>query len=103
MTATLDHVAQRAEALALANRIRLDRYALKRRVATSPDPRRELRALLRDMPECMQTAAAYDVVRWVPRVGPTKAEQIIRHAGIVGPRRQLGLLDLALGIKDAER
>lgn len=69
---------QRRFNLLRANQVRSERAVLKERMA-----RREvlLDDILQAPPECALTATVFDVIRWAPFFGETKARAALRRLG----------------------
>lgn len=86
----MDHIedarlAQRMTALAAANDIRTKRKELKERMAVGQEDAREL---LAQPPELIATVEIGEFLKWIPRVGKSKAREIARKAR-VSPSRPL--------------
>lgn len=71
---TAEAVSQRESALAKANYVRTRRAALRREVRAG---RQDLRELVREPPDVMSGASVYDVLQWLPRVGPMRAKRAL--------------------------
>ena len=85
--------AQRMEALKRANEVRTSRAKLKRDLKAG---RANLSALLRDPPECLQTAKVFDILMAVPKFGRVKANRVLTHCR-VSPSKTIG------GLSDRQR
>lgn len=76
---------QRMTALTAANAIRTKRKELKERMAVGQEDAREL---LAQPPELIENVEIGEFLRWVPRIGKSKAREIARKAR-VSPSRPL--------------
>lgn len=78
-------LSQQERALIRANHVRLGRAELKRQVKRKDV---DLRTLITEPPEVMETATVFDVLQWLPRVGPERARRIL--FGVCGLTLTLG-------------
>lgn len=107
MTATAEVASQQMQALDVANKIRLDRAALRRDIAALPrlEGRARIAELLADPPACIHSMLVVDLLRWPQRVGMTaalrlcKLAEIGEHERIAGPYlRYVGSTDRSSGV-----
>ena len=77
---------QRMDALARANRIRIQRAQLKRDLKSG---RRSIHSLLLDPPEYIETAKVFDMLLAVPKYGRVKVNKILAHCRIA-PSKTIG-------------
>jgi hypothetical protein len=90
-TATIDPgMTQRMTALASANSIRMERAEYKRRLAAGQVTFTDL---LWDLPDCLDTCPVYELLRSVPKLGPTKASRVLGDVTF-SENRKLGTLTI---------
>lgn len=94
-------LAQRFDALARANHIRLTRAQIKREVKRGE---RRIDGLLREPPEELESMKVFDLLMTAPKVGRVKANKMLMRTRIAPSKqvgglseRQRGELLLALG------
>ena len=71
--------AQAMEALALANEVRYARAKLKKRIAADPHVIFEV---LDDPPACVQSAGVEEILRALPRFGPSRVKFLLLGAQV---------------------
>lgn len=86
-------LAQRMDALALANEVRVARARLKRDLRAG---RRSLAPLLLDPPEWLETAKVFDLLLATPKIGRVKAHKRMQRA-MISPSKTMG------GLSDRQR
>lgn len=91
-------LAQRARALDIANKIRLDRVQLKRDLISGAI---ELEVVLGAPPECAAKVPVFEVLQWIPEVGMSRARKLIR--GLVSETLPLKAMGAATRAQLIER
>ncbi len=77
---------QRMDALNRANEIRMERARLKRELKAG---RLQIKSLLLDPPEYLQTAKVFDLLLAVPKYGRVKANRVLQQCRI-SPSKTIG-------------
>jgi hypothetical protein len=90
---------QRAQALELANEVRMGRSHLKADIRAG---RVSIVDVLTDPPECLGSMTVYVLLQAVPRVGPSKARSVLSREGI-STTRTMGMLPVRQRLALAHR